>query len=510
VLSAVIGAALLIMSGSALLSAHDIPNDVTVQTFVKPEGRRLRLLVRVPLGAMRDMDYPKPRGTRADLLDVGRAEPTLRDAATLWVGDFLDVYENDERLGKPQVAAVRAALQSDRSFTSYDEALAHVTGPPLPADTELVWSQGLLDVLFEYPIQSDRSRFAIDPRLARLGIRTLTVVRFLPPGGAVRAFEFYGDPGFVPLDPSWRQAAWQFVKLGFFHILDGADHLLFLGCLVIPFRRFRSLVAVVTAFTVAHSITLLASAYNLAPDALWFPPLIETLIAMSIVYMALENIVFAGKMEPQGSESTQSQNVSANSAVSAVSSGKMEPQRSPSASLRRQPDPTASAWQAPGTPKLEDVMASAGGLKRRWLVTFAFGLVHGFGFSFALRQTLQFAGSHMLTSLLSFNIGVELGQLLVLVALIPALDLLFRYVLAERLGTIILSAIVAHTAWHWTSERFGVLRQFRFEWPVIDAAFLASAMRWAMLLVIAGGLYWLVFGVLRFGRRDTRDAHDAA
>ena len=55
------------------------------------------------------------------------------------------------------------------------------------------------------------------------------------------------------------------------------------------------------------------------------------------------------------------------------------------------------------------------------MVTFGFGLVHGFGFSFALRQTLQFAGSHLLTSLLSFNVGVELGQLLVLVLLIPAL-----------------------------------------------------------------------------------------
>ncbi len=471
--SVVIGAALLMLAGSALLSAHDIPNDVTVQTFVKPDGNRLRLVVRVPLGAMRDMDYPKPRGTtRADLMDLGRAESTLRDAATLWIGDFLDVYENDEPLGKPQVAAVRARLQSDRSFTSYEEALAHVTGPPLPAETEFVWSQGLLDVLFEYPIQSDRSRFAIEPRLARLGIRTLTVLRFLPPGGAVRAFEFYGDPGLVHLDPSWRQASWQFVKLGFFHILDGIDHLLFLGCLVIPFRRFRSLVAVVTAFTVAHSITLVASAYNLAPDALWFPPLIETLIATSIVYMALENIVFAAqKKEPQRSQSTQSQSFSAGSAVSAVSSSS---------------------------------------LKRRWLVTFAFGLVHGFGFSFALRQTLQFAGSHLLTSLLSFNIGVELGQLLVLVLLIPVLDLLFRYVVAERLGTIILSAIVAHTAWHWTSDRFELLRRFRFEWPAIDAAFLASAMRWLMLLVIGGGLYWLVFGVLRFGKRDAPDVHDAA
>src|ERR1051326_8945271 len=105
-------------------------------------------------------------------------------------------------------------------------------------------------------------------------------------------------------NPSWTQAAGQFVKLGFEHILDGTDHLLFLFCLVIPFRRLRSLVAVVTSFTVAHSITLIASAYNIAPDALWFPPLIETLIATSIVYMALENIVL-GSQGSVGSASSR-------------------------------------------------------------------------------------------------------------------------------------------------------------------------------------------------------------
>jgi hypothetical protein len=448
--------------------AHDIPNDVTIQTILKPDGQQLRLLVRVPLVAMRDFDYPKPRGTtNADLLDLARADPVLRDAATLWVSDYLDLYENDDPLGPPKVVSVRAALQSDRSFASYEDALTHLAGPPLPDATEFFWSQGLLDILFEYPIQSDRSLFSIRPRLARLGIRTLTVLRFLPPGGAVRGFEFYGDPGLVRLDPRWHQAAFQFVKLGFFHILDGVDHLLFLACLVIPFRRMRSLVALVTAFTVAHSITLIASAYNLAPDALWFPPLIETLIATSIVYMALENIVFASP----GTQSTRS---------------------------------TQSAPPSTGSGRALMVSLSnhAGFvLKRRWLVTFGFGLVHGFGFSFALRQTLQFAGSHLLTSLLSFNIGVELGQLLVLVLLIPSLDLLFRYVVPERMGTMILSALVAHTGWHWTTERWAALRQFRFQWPVVDAAFLAGAMRWMMLLVIAAGLYWFVFGVLRAGRR---------
>ena len=57
---------------------------------------------------------------------------------------------------------------------------------------------------------------------------------------------------------------------------------------MIPFRSLRKLIPVVTSFTVAHSIMLIASAYNLAPDFLWFPPLIQTLIAMSIVYMALK------------------------------------------------------------------------------------------------------------------------------------------------------------------------------------------------------------------------------
>src|SRR5262249_46923618 len=223
----------------------------------------------------------------------------------------------------------------------------------------------------------------------------------------------------------------------------------------------------------------IASAYNLAPDALWFPPLIETLIATSIVYIALENIVFAAGKPPQSPQNAQRTDFSGNIERHAFSA-----------------DSASSA------------VAFTSVLRRRWLVTFGFGLVHGFGFSFALRQTLQFAGSHLLTSLLSFNVGVELGQLLVLIVLIPVLDVLFRYVVAERLGTIILSALVGHTAWHWMTERYGVLRQFRFEWPVIDAAFLASAMRWAMLAVIAAGLYWLVFGVLRAGRGSARGVRE--
>ena len=97
--------------------------------------------------------------------------------------------------------------------------------------------------------------------------------------------------------------------------------------------------------------------------------------------------------------------------------------------------------------------------RSRWPLAFGFGLVHGFGFSFALQNTLQFAGDHVLTSLLSFNVGIELGQLLVLALVVPALNLLFRYVDA-RVGGIVIAVIVGHTAWHWLAERFAVLQAF--------------------------------------------------
>jgi hypothetical protein len=138
---------------------------------------------------------------------------------------------------------------------------------------------------------------------------------------------------------------------------------------------------------------------------------------------------------------------------------------------------------------LENIVVARPG--RRWIITFLFGLVHGFGFSFGLQHTLQFAGSYLLTSLLSFNIGVELGQLLVLALCVPLLNILFRYVVAERLGTIILSVIVAHTAWHWMIERFDVLRQF--PWPEVTAAGLASLFGWLILIVAIAAAAWLLF-----------------
>jgi len=98
---------------------------------------------------------------------------------------------------------------------------------------------------------------------------------------------------------------------------------------------------------------------------------------------------------------------------------------------------------------------------------------------------------------LSFNIGVELGQLLVLALLIPALELLFRFAVPERVGTIILSAIVAHTAWHWMIDRGEILSRYQLKWPAFNAAWWASAMHALMLILVSGGLGWLTLNLIR-------------
>jgi len=385
---------LLIAFAAALLSplarAHEVPSDVTVRMLVRPEGERVKLLVRAPLEAMQDIVFPL---VGPGYLDVPRAESQLRDAARLWLADNIELYEGERRLSRLEIVAVRASIPSDRSFAEYDSALAHVRGPPLPAGLDLPWQQALLDVELEGPIEDPSSLFSIRARTERLGMRVVNAVRFFGTDGTDRVFQIEGDAGVVALDPRWHQSMLRFLVQGFEHILDGADHLLFLLTLVVPFRRqLRKLVWIVTAFTAGHSATLIASAYGLAPTALWFPPLVEALIALSIFYMCIENVL--------------------------------------------RPNPLT-----------------------RWPLAFAFGLVHGFGFSFALQSTLQFAGDHVLTSLLSFNVGIELGQLLVLVLLVPALNVLFRYV-DPLVGGVVLAVIVGHTAWHWLAERFTALKSF--------------------------------------------------
>src|SRR5262245_37268286 len=148
------------------VAAHEIPNDVKINAFVKPEGQRLELLIRVPLAAMIEVEFPT-RGP--GYLDLSRVEEALRGAAKLYLIDNITVYENDSPLPAPRIVQARVSLPSDRSFVSYDQALSHIEGPRLADNLDLYWNQQLLDVLLEYPIQSDRSQFAVHPRVDRFG-----------------------------------------------------------------------------------------------------------------------------------------------------------------------------------------------------------------------------------------------------------------------------------------------------------------------------------------------------
>ena len=173
-----------------------------------------------------------------------------------------------------------------------------------------------------------------------------------------------------------------FFELGVEHILTGYDHLLFLGALLLRGGRLLSLFKIITAFTIAHSITLALAGLGVVtvPERL-----VESVIAASIVYVALENIF-----------------------------------------LRQAPS-------------------------QRWLVSFVFGLVHGFGFASAL-DPLHLPARHLALALLSFNIGVETGQALVVALLLPIL-VWMRGARWERRTVQTASGAVALLGFVWLVER---------------------------------------------------------
>jgi hypothetical protein len=399
--------------GSIPAGAHDLPLDRMMNGFVKIEPHQADFVVRVPLDLLLGVPFP----LAGDHYDVAASRPAIETALKA-LATALELWENNVRL-VPSSAAGQLAPLSDRSFEDYDLAAAQIAKPP-PPDTAIAFQLGYLDAHFVYPISSPKSVFSIESRLAAdLGDYTKLTIRYIPLGEAARALVITGGSGRVALDPAWYQASAGFIRLGIAHILSGIDHLLFLLCLVIPFRRVISLIPVITAFTVGHSITLIGTAYNIAPVGAWFPPFIEMAIAVSIVYMALENIVGAS-------------------------------------------------------------------LRRRWIIAGLFGLVHGFGFADILREQLQFAGSNLLVSLLSFNIGIEIGQLAVLCVFVPALALLFRGAMSGRMGIIVVSAIVAHTAWHWMLDRADVF--WRTPWPQLTGSGLMILARWILAVGLAVAL----------------------
>ncbi|WP_165452633.1 HupE/UreJ family protein [Paenibacillus thalictri] len=176
-------------------------------------------------------------------------------------------------------------------------------------------------------------------------------------------------------------SAFKYLLLGVEHIVTGYDHLVFLLSLILVASRLRDIIKIVTAFTIAHSITLfLAATGHISVDSRW----IESGIALTIAYVAIENMFVRS-------------------------------------------------------------------VRLRWLVTFLFGLIHGMGFAGAISE-VGLPEEYMVSSLLSFNLGVEAGQLAIVLLVMPYLLKLQR---TRHYRTIVLavSGCVVLLALYWFIQR---------------------------------------------------------
>ncbi|HZF78403.1 MAG TPA: HupE/UreJ family protein [Rubrivivax sp.] len=416
-------AAVLLLAAALPAVAHDIPGEVRVHAFAKPEGNRLHVVLRMPLSLLLNVDLPKQG---PGYLALGQIDEGLARALAATDKD-IKWFENERALVLVRSKA-RISLPTDNAFGSYARAIELLHGPPLPATEYVFWNQGYFDAHLEYAIESPTSAFALDFGVATgLRDRLKIDLRYLAADGRERAYDLHTGQGRVILDPRWHQAALTFLVSGFEHILLGPDHLLFLICLILPFRRIdRHLVGVVSAFALGHSVTLIAAAYGMAPAGPWFAPLVEALIAASILFMAIENM-----LRPR--------------------------------------------------------------VQRRWAASALFGLVHGFGFSFMLQSQLQFAGSNLLVSLVAFNVGVEAGQLLVMLAVLPTIAWLRRMQPdTDQAIAIVVCVLSGHVAWHWLVERSEMLWKVSGitpdRLPTLAALLfllvaLVWALRWALLRI---------------------------
>ena len=401
-------ALMLVLMAQAVVVAHDIPDEIAVQSYVKPEQGQLQVLLRVPLLAVAEANLPKD-GT--GYLALAYVDTALREAANQ-ISNGIVFLEGDERLTRYEMANARISLPSDRSFDSFEGALARVRGARLPDATQVYYNQGFLDLELHFPIRSQDSPFSMRVLFGRgLANRTATYINFIRPDGGVRAFRIHDDTPLVRLDPQAHQAAWVFLKAGFYRFLDGLDHLLFVIVLALPFRRARDLVKPFAAFAIAHSITLGLAAFGLA--------------TVGHVVRAHDWCAHRAVARLCGDRERHRRLDALGSACTAGLS------RSCSAS--------------------STVSASRSHCRRRC----------------SSRDRIRSRRSSPITSASSSARSSSLPSSL------PAANLLFTQVVPERAGIIVASVLVGHAGWHWLTERFAIAQLS--SWPMMDLRSAAHA-----------------------------------
>lgn len=270
------------------------------------------------------------------------------------------------------------------------------TQPVLPAGCSVV-GEPIRAVQALSVVTTMKVRCAQDIAGRRIGLsgfaasQTDVLARIAPLGRPVQALRLTADApmGVIEADPGRWQVAQTYFLIGTDHIIFGLDHLLFVIALVLLLSGFWTIFKAVTAFTVAHSITLVGT--TLGFFGLPQRP-VESVIALSILFLAVE-----------------------------------------------------IAKKDPDAPRLSERLP--------WVVAFAFGLLHGFGFAGALKE-IGLPEGDVPTALLTFNLGVEAGQLAVVLATAAILHALRHF--AARVLPLLVRATtyaIGSVAAYWFIER---------------------------------------------------------
>ena len=307
------------------------------------------------------------------------------------LADGLILETGGEVLGA-DIGRVRAYPASRQApFARLEEAETALAGPAYAEDFEVTYvGDTIVDAELIYPTGGRVGRYTLrsilDPGLpGQDDTANLILDHAATPPLIFRVRGLMAQP--IEVSHSALKAAWTFVTEGVRHILEGTDHVLFVLCLVLGAATLGALAWRVTGFTIGHSVTLTLGFFGHVPQGMWFIPLVETGIALSIVYAAAVALTTVGH-------------------------------------------------------------------RMTTLVTALLGLLHGLGFSFVLSEILDLESPSLWQSLLAFNVGIEIGQLLIVLALWPLLAFIAgRYparIVAVR-WVVALPCILVATI--WTGER---------------------------------------------------------
>ena len=295
------------------------------------------------------------------------------------------IYKNGTQPDFATLDDAKKAFQIESIFDSFEQSV-------YVGDTTV-------DIQLRYISESAVYKYALssnlNPGLPDQDETANLVLDYSPSGVQVfRARGLLHEP--VVVTRSVFDAVITFIKEGVKHILEGLDHVLFVICLVLGAMHLKPLLWRVTGFTIGHSITLSLGFFGFVPTAAWFVPVVETGIALSIIYVAFVAVV---------------------------------PDFKPGWQQKK------SEWTVVG-------------------VTGLIGLLHGLGFSFVLQNILQITSPNIWQSLVAFNLGVELGQLLIVIVAVLVFYLISLLGdSATKINRYIIAGLCTAIASYWVIER---------------------------------------------------------